>query len=237
MKKMVFLFIIFLSNISLLAQEKKYLFSRSAVYTDNDYFLEWLGLRELDDDRNYTMGIGFYFANNRMGRSAIFKPLHFVNKLFHHHDINDSGNMHSLLLGNGSFSPEDLQQSLPIRNDRPYGAVTAIQTAVTGFAYKSSGPDLRHIKTASFSAGIIGTRLSETVQTFIHKKMNHGNTEPPFNPEGWPNQISEPWEPTLLYQVLHDFLINKNLVSTKKGPAVQAKWGYRYSLGYFTGLN
>jgi hypothetical protein len=238
-----FFFSLLLTVLSIIGQAQNYNISKKGFYLDNDFFLEKIRLGKLDEDRNYTMGIGFFYGDNEIGRKKIFVLVHIINGVFSQHLLNDSSNYHSITLANGSFTPDNLRSRFPIYNDRSYGSVTAFQFGVSGFGRDKKNPaelDLRHRKTASFSAGILGTRISEWTQTKIHSIMNDHNTKPPYNPEGWPNQISDNGEPTLLYTLQHDFLLQRKrdlLKSLEKGWGLQAKYGYRYSLGYLTGIN
>lgn len=243
MKKKLFFSLLLISFLVSFANAQKYNIRKKGLYLDNDFFLEKLRLGKLDEDRNYTMGLGFFYGDNQIGKGKLFVSLHLVNRLFKQQLLNDFLNYHSITLANGSFTPEELRIPFPIFNDRPYGSVTAFQFAVSGFGADKKDPkgsDLRHRKTASLSIGILGTRISEWTQTKIHSAMNDNNTKPPYDPKGWPNQISDDGEPTLLYTMQHDWLIQKKnsvLKSFDKGWGIQAKYGYRYSLGYLTGVN
>lgn len=217
-----------------------YKVSTFAIFFDNDYVLELGGLGRLNEDRNYTMGLGLLYASNRLYNCVLFAPLHGLNTLIRQRELNNAANMRSVILANGSFTPDDLRQQNAIYTDRPYGSITALQTMITGFAVNNGAIDLSHRKTTSLSLGIIGTALAKTVQTKLHNAFNNNNTKPPYNPEGWHNQISSNGEPTLLYTMQHDYLLGakKKIANIHThGWGLQAKGGYRYTIGYHTGIN
>lgn len=242
MKKLVVILAILYCNTQLLGQRNNYPdnhISTFSLFFDNDYVLEFAGLRKLNEDRNYTMGLGLLYGSNRLSKCFLFAPLHLLNRHLYQYELNDASNMRSIVLANGSFTPDDLRQQRPVFTDRPYGSITVLQTMVTGFRKRNGTIYFRHRKTASFGVGIIGTGIAREVQTAIHSSFNQNDTKPPYNPKGWHNQISNPGEPTLLYTLQHDFLLGKNsyeLASTH-GWGVQAKAGYRYAVGYHTGVN
>ena len=131
MNKLVHIFLPLLLGLtsSVVAQKRNY---SIGVYYDQDYTLEMIGLKSLNEDRNYTMGLGFHFSHPELKRLFLFEPLYFVNRLFGKKFINDRHNFlgnvqNSLMLANGSFTPDSLAADYVIYNDRPYGSLTYLQ--------------------------------------------------------------------------------------------------------------
>src|SRR3954464_8255784 len=78
-----------------------------AVYYDQDYTLEQLGLKSLNEDRNYTMGLGIVFTLPCLKKCCLYAPLRLLNRLFNRPFLNDNqdpgkNNTYSLMIANGS---------------------------------------------------------------------------------------------------------------------------------------
>lgn len=161
----------------------------------------------------------------------MYQPLHWFNKLLRKQDLIQDSLYHSWQVMNGSFTPADLRPAAIIENDRPYAALTVLETTISRFDMESG-----RRRTAKLALGIIGTRISETIQTFLHNLLNHGDTMRPHTPKGWPNQISDKGEPTLLYSFQDEWILGKRPFEEERKGLVQAKMGYKYSVGYFTSV-
>jgi hypothetical protein len=122
-----------------------------------------------------------------------------------------------------------------IKNDRPYGSLTYLQTVTAAV-----DPVKFRQCITTFSAGLIGTDLSKEVQTAIHKSMNDNDTKDPRTPRGWGNQISNGGELTLAYTVEEERLITWKQVSGEEKityTGIELKHAWKYSLGYYTNIN
>jgi hypothetical protein len=207
-----------------------------AVYYDQDYTLEQLGLRSLNEDRNYTMGLGIMLTAPGLKKSFFYKPHQFLNGLFNHRFLNDKKNStYSLMIANGTFTPDSLPAYYVIQNDRPYGSLTYLQTIMTGVDYKRYR---QYIST--FSMGLMGTNISKEIQIKIHKAMNEKDTKDPRTPMGWSNQISNGGELTLAFTGEEVRLLTSKQVQEEKKTTytgIELKHGWKYSLGYYTNLS
>jgi hypothetical protein len=207
----------------------------SGIFYDQDYTLEMIGLKKLNEDRNYTLGIGFYYSDPSLSRSFLMKPHVWLNRVFGKAYLNESSSIPGLLFANGSFTPDSLPAAYVIANDRPYGALTYMQTLMTyvdNEAFKSY--------TSSLSIGVIGTYVSREVQTAIHKAMNENDTKAPRTPRGWNNQVSTSGEPTLSYSFKKESLLTKKYIREQSATSVTApevKNSWQYSVGYYTYVN
>lgn len=219
-----------------------------SFYTEEDFFPILID-KSKAKDQNYTMGFGVSFTlknesdilltsiRRRIG--ALLAP---INKERSCPDwaiegsnldndlnayINYTKNTYSI---NGTaFTPDDLQNSDILYNDRPYSFLLY-------FATQQTFTNQRNTKAISYtlSLGIYGLRIGEFVQTAIHKTMNDNDTKNPHNPKGWKHQISDGFEPSLLYKVRKDFLIN--CCKDYRSPKFQHGFGYEVLLGYYTGI-
>lgn len=210
------------------------------IYYDQDYTLEQLGLKSLNEDRNYTMGLGIAFSNDGLKKACILWPHYLLNKVFNKRNLNDRDNRYSensvaMMIANGSFTPDYLPEYNVISNDRPYASITYLQTITTQV------DNLKYQQTYStLSMGLLGTRVSRAIQTTIHEWMNDHDTKDPRTPRGWPNQISNGGEFTATYAWQKEILLTTKAVSDEKKTSVggiELKHGYGYSIGYYTTAN
>jgi hypothetical protein len=205
------------------------------VFYDQDYTLEMLGLRKLNEDRNYTMGLGIYYSDPSLKGSFLFRPHGWLNRLLQKPFLNGANSIPAIMIANGSFTPDSLSASYVIRNDRPYSSLTYLQTL-------RSYVDNENFKTytSNFSVGLIGTSISREVQTAIHKIANENDTKNPRTPRGWNNQVAAGGEPTAGYAFKKERLITKRHVKDEaltSVTAIEFKDAWQYSLGYYTSLN
>lgn len=207
------------------------------LFFDQDLLVHPLGV---DEDRNYTMGLGFHFGSSRLRDSWITAPIKwmssklFVNSLHQDLELIDRNPFtYSLIFANGSFTPDDLASSEILFSDRPYGSITYLQQNL-------SRVDISNFKlhNSSFIIGVLGSYISREVQTEIHSWYNEGDTKNPRRPRGWHHQISNSIEPTFLITRSTDYLITKNALKNQNFNKVmgEIKHGWKYSLGYYTGF-
>lgn len=208
------------------------------VFYDQDYTLEMLGLSNLNEDRNYTMGLGLFYSSDQLAKSPFFAPHKLLNRIFNHKEKFRTGATltqqpsYAFMLADGAFTPDSLPAYYVIKNDRPYGSLTYIQTVISNPAFER----YRNY-TSTFSIGLLGIPVSREVQTYIHKKMNDNDTKNPRTPRGWGNQISNGGELTLAYRYAKEFLLTKKYINSlmpEKSVGAEFKHGYSYSVGYYT---
>jgi hypothetical protein len=171
-----------------------------AIYLDQDMF--WPAYNQ---DRDYTMGLGFRFNGRRFDSKR--KPLSWllkqgmtgINRVIGLKKLNDSTyhTRTSFMFGNGSFTPDSLPTTDIVKGDRPYASVIF-------FSYQKSymPPNHSYIISTQFSLGLLGTPVSKYFQKSVHYLYRKiAGTIEPYDPKGWDNQISNGVEPTLLYKI------------------------------------
>ena len=204
------------------------------VFYDQDYTLEQIGLKKLNEDRNYTMGLGFFWSSPSLANWVIYRPHDWLIMKFHS-AVKTNYKICSVMFANGSFTPDDLTDHNPILNDRPYASLTYLQASAT---YHDT-VDFKAY-TVSFSAGMIGTSISREVQTAIHESMNHHDSIEPHTPRGWGNQISTEGSPSMLLEYRQDYLISKTPLEGRVDNSSTARLGgefksaWKASLGWYT---
>lgn len=202
---------------------------------DQDLFVNGF---KLGEDRNYTMGFGISYSSSRLRGCWLTSPVRWLGQKLYarlnqgKEKIDDAPFIYSLLLGNGSFTPDDLASYAVIPNDRPYGNITYLQQTMDRV---DQAQHARH--TLALSIGVLGTNISRAVQTEIHTWSNENDTRPPRTPRGWPHQISNGGEPTLMLTRSSEFLLTTNAINsgqTRSRFLGEIKHGWKYSLGYYT---
>jgi hypothetical protein len=202
---------------------------------EQDFLLEYLGLSNLNSDRNYTQGAGLSIYTKTI--SPISNLMFPIQKLdpFEHNLIYPS----EISLRLGAFTPDDLRESNPIVGDRPYSTiflfgVNSSLLQATSHKFTKKG----------IYIGVLGIDgPAEYLQTKIHMRMNENNTKDPYNPMGWHNQISNGGEFTFLFtsskatlitkQKLNDEILNGTKHNSKRINLV-VSYNYGYNIGYIT---
>lgn len=206
------------------------------ISVDQDYFLKYAGLENLNSDRNYTMGAGLTLGRGNLDKSFIMKPLQLVNSIMAPRlsDLRRYSSYSQVGYANGSFTPDSIEAVGIISNDRPYGSVNIIQTIMV-----CSNLNKPIMHTTTFSVGFLGLGISESFQSWVHQKWFKGKRP---KPAGWGHQISSGGEFTALYTHNKTMLLAqwvKNLYpdNPKPGLGFSLYQSYGYKLGYYTGLN
>ena len=160
-----------------------------AVYFDQDLFIP-----VVNQDRDYTMGVGVEFFTRESG---IYPLEGLLEKVGGWLDI-DGGNeslQRSYLLGSVNYTPDDLSASALLPNDRPYASVLFL-------ANKWVLADSDTAIGVEAQAGLLGTYVAREVQRKVHAAWRDAsNSSEPVDPRGWGNQISAGGEPTLRIRV------------------------------------
>lgn len=176
------------------------------VYFEQDSVLPWLG--RWGGDQNYTMGLAFPFTGQWIHRKNLdiaLRGLDCLTGVLRAHNAQlvesdpDKYQDFSLVLGHTAFTPRELQRSDPIYDDRPYASLL----------YLSAGrltvnPYSRRALRSELTVGMLGLRIGESVQTWIHtgRRQKKGpDAVTPYDPAGWPLQISDGGEPTAKYTI------------------------------------
>jgi hypothetical protein len=192
-------------------------FCSGGLFYDQDYTLQQFGLKKLNEDRNYTMGLGLYYSNDAMKDWVIYKPNDWLFETLHP-KLQKVSKFYNIMLANGSFTPDSLPAYNPIFNDRPYASLTYIQ-ANESFLYVNGM--IHRMYSVSLSAGILGSYISREVQTYIHTHSNDNDTKDPRTPRGWGNQISNGGAPTMLLGYQQDYLITKTPLYNRENNQVK----------------
>ncbi|HEU4365580.1 MAG TPA: lipid A-modifier LpxR family protein [Candidatus Krumholzibacteria bacterium] len=210
-----------------------------AILVEQDQFA---GQR--NEDRNYTMGVGFQFPgswSNTWARGALQKPRALFDALFgidrkrtknalEGRSAGFSFENHSFLFGNTAFTPDSLNTTRPVYGDRPYSSLLFYTVSKAQVLRSGSGEDLDTVLRTEFTFGILGLRISEEVQTWIHGEIRkHNGKEVPYDPLGWPNQVSDGGEPTARFGASYQRLtVNKRYADFS--------WKGEGNLGYYTNV-
>ena len=116
-----------------------------------------------------------------------------------------------------AFTPEDLDVSDPLRDERPYASLIFI--ASTQERHQATGEVSWQ---STLTLGVLGLDIADSLQKGIHSLTN---SEPP---KGWDNQISDGGEPTAGYSLARQQLLYKN------GANLEIKTTAQGSVGYLT---
>ena len=188
------------------------------VYMDQDLFVPIT-----DEDRDYTMGMAVeFFWSKEMGL-----PLDdFVESVasWVGIDENEKNIVYSFTLGSIAFTPDDLSNSKPIFNDRPYSSLVYLTN-------KRVHADGKTALAAEVMVGVIGTSFAKNVQTQLHEWYRSlNNSDQPVEPMGWDNQISDGGELTMRVRLTNAILHSK----LSKTGIYDVSSSYGLSLGFQT---
>ncbi|MDQ0636780.1 hypothetical protein QF042_000345 [Pedobacter sp. W3I1] len=188
------------------AQETLRPLHRAGIVVDQDYFLKFVK-PSYATDKNYTMGLGLIYQDQKLGGTWVFAPHRFllkklVSKSLKDYQVYDA----TLMLANTTFTPEylgnlhDPVSEFKRENDRPFASLNIIGTS---FGLQDNVGN--ELITLGINIGAIGLNVSKAVQTTIHRDHWFGNTAD--IPYGWEGQISKGGEPTLLLTAKKDWLL------------------------------
>ncbi len=163
-----------------------------ALQVDQDVFFEPA------EDKDYTMGVQLDFVGSGFGQEL----LAFFDRPFGHclHDLLGVRRTESWHFGFSAFTPRKgpggrvLAATEPILDDRPYASILFAK-------FRRGSWDGRHAFFSELTVGVLGTRIAESAQTWIHRKISHD-----VDPGGWPNQISDGGAPTAAYRAQYQRL-------------------------------
>lgn len=201
------------------------------IYTDEDF--KPVQVFGKANDQNYTMGIGFGLNLPSFAGSWVFAPNELIFKSILSKRFLEKDSLVLLSPGlsiNGTaFTPLDLRRSDVVQGDRPYAFLLSLST-------KEMLLDLKHDQmfTSEFSYGVLGTKIGQAFQTWMHKSVIKDTANTPI-PQGWDNQISKGGEPTFLYSISYDKLISA-ISPRGTRSLLEVKWGLQGMVGYYTGV-
>ncbi|NCU03213.1 MAG: lipid A deacylase LpxR family protein, partial [Chitinophagaceae bacterium] len=191
-----------------------------------------------NQDRNYTMGVSINLNGPVFDRNFLIVPMlrKGADWLFGIRKWHNEGDTYltSMQLFDGAFTPLNLESLTPLTNDRPYGNVLGIGASRTTIINSSESLNKQSSITSRFVVGVIGTRVAEAVQSYIHRKFFNGKRAVPV---GWPTQISDGGEPTLLYQLQYMKPIFEEVHPQQtQMKRMQATWLLETNIGYYTNM-
>jgi len=174
-------------------------------------------------DQDYTYGFNLTFAGKSVEDqfASLHRPLDWVNQISGFNNYLDKGLKASKTeYGLFGFTPEDISQTAPLQDDRPYASLVYVSS--TREAYDRS----KEVSWQStLTLGVLGLNIVGDVQESVHSAIN-GDT-----PEGWDNQISDGGEPTARYSISRQSLLYKG------NSGIELKNTYQASVGYITELS
>ena len=180
-----------------------------------------------NEDRDYTMGMAleFFWAKEK-GLYPLDDLVHSASKWLGMDDSN-SDIVYSFMLGSIVYTPDDLSDSLPIFDDRPYSSLIYLRN-------KRVRTDHEKALAAEMSIGLLGTNVAKAIQTQLHTVYRGASgSDEPVDPQGWSHQISDGGELTMRLR-LSGSLLQPDF--SRKG-----QWdvttSYGLALGYQTNLN
>ena len=183
--------------------------SAFSIYLDEDTF------QMHSTDRDYTLGLQLTFSGSWVTERHFEAPLRFFDRIFHVENLHagrlDRGIVsHSVSFGDSAFTPakEVLGHTEPIYDDRPYANIFFGLVSRKTFRYHSA-------VTSELTAGLLGLRVAQAVQTWIHTHKHPPDTIP----GGWSHQISNGGEPTLRYRSAFQYLVYPPRVVPRSGRA------------------
>lgn len=220
------LFVLFLNvfNADLYAKqlEKN---SGIGIYIDQDMFVPFS-----NEDRDYTMGfaVEFFWAKDE----GLYPLDGLVKAAGEWLGIKKSDNkiVYSFMLGTLAYTPDDLSNTQPIYDDRPYSSLIYLSN-------KRVRTDGKNALAAEVLLGLMGSKLPGEFQAGFHSMYRDAfDLEPaddPVEPKGWRHQISDGGELTLRLRLTNSRLQEK--LSIPKYLDVTTTMGL--SLGFQTNAN
>lgn len=190
-------------------------FTGIGAYLDQDWLLI---VDRYNMDRNYTMGLAFQASGAWVKHLHLSDPLDALDALTGVNRLRQAtqalardeilrkerwAESHSLMLGNGAFTPDNLNTAMPLHDDRPYASLLYLAVGHSTI-FPGNAQRRAHVWRSEISVGVLGLHVADWAQTKIHAAMREASGgQTPYAPLGWSNQISEGGEPTFKYMVAH----------------------------------
>lgn len=158
-------------------------------YIDQDMFVP-----ATNRDRDYTMGLGFEVFHDR-GPLRVYRDILELLEPMVGFDRACGRLYQSYQFGAVTYTPDDIGNPAPIRDDRPYASLLYLSN-------KKVVADDDRVLGVEFMVGALGLDVARDVQTELHGWVREEfDTDEPVDPEGWDHQISDGGEPTLRLRV------------------------------------
>ena len=156
------------------------------IYIDQDLFVPFT-----NEDRDYTMGVAveFFWAKDK-GLYPFDNLVRQAAELVGMKD-SDKNIVYSFMLGTLAYTPDDLSNTLPIYNDRPYSSLIYLSN-------KRVRADNKNAIATEVLLGLIGSNFGRDAQSTFHSLYREvAGTSEPVEPRGWAHQISNGGELTM----------------------------------------
>lgn len=187
--------------------------SRSIAF-DNDILVP--GSR----DQDYTYGLNLTFSGKGVEDhwASMQKPLGWLDrKIGLDLAVGDSVESSKIEYGLFGFTPEDITQTAPQFDDRPYAGLVYVSSSHE--RYQAIGEVSWQ---STLTIGVLGLDIVGDLQKGVHSITGSDQ------PKGWHNQISQGGEPTARYSVAREHLLYKN------GSSFEIKSTTQGSIGFIT---
>jgi hypothetical protein len=180
-----------------------------------------------DDDFDYTGGGVVTFAGRRAveSRLSLDRVLEPLDRLVPYARGDRAGSAqvhHALQFALIAFTPDALNVSEPIYDDRPYASFVGLANVRTFVANDASA-----VYETSFAVGVLGLDIAKSIQRRIHEALDLNEI-----PEGWDYQIADGGEPTFRFGWARQALLEH--ASGVGARAHDVKWRVETNVGYIT---
>ena len=200
-----------------------------AAFFEND-LVPHLGGNE---DRNYTYGFALQASGSFIRKAKLVAPLTALDWLsgMRHAHATSRRRYYTLMAFATGFTPDTLNTTAPVRDDRPYGSIVGV--SVRRLSVNAASFD--RAWSSELAVGWLGLDIVGDLQTTIHRwNRRRSGKETPYDPLGWPNQISHAVSPPRSTGRLYE----RRLIGDESGPDVRKHWqvvgGAQASAGYYT---
>lgn len=207
-------------------------FTAFSAFFEND-LVPHIGRNE---DRNYTYGFALQASGTFIRQARLDAPLRALDALsgMRRAHATSPRRFYTLLAFGSGFTPDTLNTTAPVRDDRPYGSIVGV--SVRRLTVNDRSWD--RAWASELAVGMLGLDVIGDLQTKIHRwNRRRSGKETPYDPLGWPNQISHGGEPTALYRASYE----RRLLGDESGPDVRKHWqvvgGGMGSVGYYTNVS
>lgn len=168
-------------------------------------------------DQDYTYGANVHVAGAKATEHwlSLHRPLNTLNKALNIKRPNVTTTVHKIEYGLFGFTPEDINQAQPTKDDRPYASLIYVSSSTETYDYA------RDVSwNSSLTIGLLGLNLVGKLQEHVHEATDGDK------PQGWSHQISDGGEPTLRYTLARQSLLYQDTQGFEIKHSTQASLGY-----------
>jgi len=196
---------------------------------EQDFLLDMF--QGVNRDRNYTQGTAFSYTKPGIDKTLLFFPLNaldWLNKISGRdkYQINLPS---TFAFGVTAFTPRVIDSVAPVVGDRPFGNFVFMSTIKHKYNIRT-----RAITKTSFNYALLGTNVTNTFQSFMHRDVVPGR---PVD-ISWHHQISRGGHFAFLFS--HEYtrpVVNLTYGNDDdKRSWFTSSLGYQVDLGWYTGI-